>query len=243
MKKVLLIIIGILIIFLSGVLYLNWSEKEVSEKQVAPETLITNFDFYEEDCQVEEGYYCVKTIKDVSISGVEEDLVLKVTKSEFYIQGVVTLTDMAMTLYWGGNLIYTFNPDTIATFELDDYNKEININILNNRYLAVEYIATPNATMVSEKSHDVIDITNKQVVAQLGLGCTEIGSLNGAQFSGDYYRIIDNSIFYYTLEADLLVPGNYILREIKGTFNNGVLEKETITEYTNTNSIIVKDAS
>lgn len=242
MRKLLLIIMPILIAFLGVVLYLNWPEPEANIMIPKPEEVVlTSFDFYEEDCQVEEGYYCVKTIKDVSISGVEEDLVLKVTKSEFYTQGVVTLADMAMTLYWGDNLIYTFNPDTIATFELDDYNKEININILNNRYLAVEYISTPNATMVSEKSYDVIDITDKQVVAQLGLGCTEIESLNGTQFSGDYYRIIDDSIFYYTL--DLLVPDNYILREIKGTFNNGTLEKETMTEYTNTNSTIVKDAS
>ncbi len=234
MKKVLLIIIGLLIVFLSGILYLNWPAKEI-EKEIKEEPVLTSFNFTNGDCDTLESYFCVKTIADVSISGVEKDLVLKITKSASYLVGSSEVVDLTMNLYWDDILVYTFKPNTYLVSELTNYSPDIKIDVLDNRYLVIGYIATNN-TLVDEKALDVVDITNKQVVASLGLGSLEINTLNNIEFSSTYYKIVDNKLIYYSYECNQAEPGNYFLREISGTFNNGILEKETLTEYNNTNS-------
>ncbi len=234
MKKVLLIIIGLLIVFLSGILYLNWPTKEVKE-ETKEEPVVTSFNFTSSNCETIDNYFCVKTISDVSIGGVTKDLVLKITKSADYLVGSSSVTDLTMGLYWDDILVYTFKPNTYLALELTNYEADIKIDVLDNRYLVIGYIATNN-TLVDEKVLDVVDITNKQVVASLGLGSLEINTLSNIEFSGSYYKITDNKLIYYSYECNQAEPGNYFLREISGTFNNGILEKETLTEYTNINS-------
>ena len=239
MRKFLLIVIGLLILFLGGILYLNWPTKEVEKKEVVNnEEVVTNFNFSDVTCESEEGYFCVKTIPNVSISGVKENLVLKTSKSESYLFGSSNLTDLTTTLYWGGTLVYTFKVDTVLTDSLTSYNKNLEINVLGNRYLVIGY-SVSNSSLTEEKVLDIVDITDKQVKSSLGLGSLVINKLNNVDFDGSYYKIVDGSLFYYTYECDQLVNTNYSLKEMKITSVNGVISTpEVITEYNNTNSTI-----
>lgn len=239
MRKVLLVIIGILILFLGGILYLNLTKAE--DKEVVYEIEVvaqTEFDFYNTSCVTEEGYFCVKTIPDVMISGIKEDLVLKIAKSDAYLFGTSNLTDLTMTLYWGGALVYTFKTDTVLADSLNSFNKNIEINILGKRYLAIGYLAS-NSSLTNEKALDIVDITDKQIVSSLGLGSLTINTLNGTEFDGSYYRVFAGSLFYYTYECDQNLTSNYTLKEQKMIINNGVISTpEVVSEYNNTNSTI-----
>lgn len=240
MRKVLLVLIGILIVFLGGILYLNLIKEDTKEVvKSEEEVVLTSFDFFNASCVVEEGYFCVKTISDVSISGIKKDLVLKVAKSDSYLLGTSNLTDLTATLYWGGGLVYTFKTDIVLADSLASYNKNIKIDILDNRYLVINYLIS-NQSLTNEKVLDIVDITDKQVELSLGLGSLTINTLNGTEFDGNYYKIVDGSLFYYTYECDQVITTNYSLKEMSLISTNGVLSApEVVNEYNNTNSTII----
>src|SRR5690606_13448782 len=145
--------------------------------------VLSSFDFSNISCTSEENFFCIKTIPDVTISGVTEDLVLKISKSESYLLGSSNLTDLTLTLYWGGKLTYTFKTDTVLTDSLASYNKNIKIDILDKRYLIINYLAS-DSSLVEGKVLDIVDIADKQVKLSLGLGSLVINTLNGTAFDG-----------------------------------------------------------
>jgi len=241
MRKFLLILIPIIIAFLGYVLYLNWPVKESEKKIENPDdkevTVLTSFGFYDVSCETDETYFCTKTIANVNINSTNKDLVLKTIKSDAYLINGVNYNNLVTTLYWGEDLVYTAQTDVIETASLAEYNSDFTIDIIANRYLAISYFTTDAAGLLN-KVYDVVDITTKTTIANLGMGNTEISTINGEVFDGGYVTLIDGYLIYYAYTCDLVTTGNYSLKEIKGTLNNGVFSTETLNEYNNTNSVL-----
>ncbi len=239
MRKFLLIIIPVMMLFLGYILYLNWPTKESEKKIGNPDeeevTILTNFDFYDVSCTSDATYFCIKTIKDVNINSTNKDLILKTTKSADYLINGVSYNDLVTTLYWGEDLIYTAQTDVIETDSLAEYNSDFTINVITNRYLAISYFTTDSSSLIN-KVYDVVDASSKTTLANLGMGKIEINTINSEPFDGSYVILIDGYLIYYTYTCDQTNAGNYLLKEVKGTLNNGVFSTETLNEYNNTNS-------
>jgi hypothetical protein len=63
------------------------------------------------------------------------------------------------------------------------------------------------------------------------MGKIEINTINSEPFDGSYVILIDGYLIYYTYTCDQTNAGNYLLKEVKGTLNNGVFSTETLNEY------------